>query len=174
MIDSDPIAQDAIQLTGIAKSSNAVVAETFAGPVPNTNILQILVTDRDPSAAQALATGVAQAFVNKISVLEPSTQTEGVVPQAPVRIFERAKLPTVPSGSSLVTSVVTAALVALAVAVGAVLLAEYLDITIKSPEDAESRLELPVLGIVPVLPLDERTTARRPPARGDIGLVRDA
>jgi capsular polysaccharide biosynthesis protein len=36
------------------------------------------------------------------------------------------------------------------VAVGLAFLLEYLDVTVKSPADAERRLELPVLAVVPM------------------------
>lgn len=43
------------------------------------------------------------------------------------------------------------ALVGLALAIGGVLLADYLDITVRGIEEAERRLDLPVLGAIPDL-----------------------
>jgi len=177
MIRSIPIAEDAVNRTGLPRSAASVVAQTAAIPVPQTNILLIKVNDPDPAVAQGLAIGVAEAFVAKIGQLEPGSPTsEGGLPAAPVTIFERAQLPTSPSTNSSTSNIVTAALFGLLLSTGLVLLIEYLDITVKSRDDAEYRLELPVLGIVPLLPLDPSTT--RPHAEGsrrdDLDLVRDA
>lgn len=152
MIDSIPIADDAVALTGASRSPAAVVGATQAAAIPGTNLLRITVTDPDPLTAQSLANGMAEAFESQIAEIEPGTFGEGDVPRAPARIFERAQLPTRPSTDSVTSSIVIAALVAMVAAIGLILLAEYLDLTIRSPEEAESRLELPVLGVVPLLP----------------------
>jgi capsular polysaccharide biosynthesis protein len=177
MIKSTPIASAALESTGIPRSAASVVAETTAVPVKETNILVIIVTDRDPAIAQALSIALADAFVSKISELEPGkAPAEGDLPTAPARIFERAKLPVTPQKESVLSNVIIAGLLGLLLSSGIVLLVEYLDITVKTVEDAERRLELPVLGVVPQLALDPATTLRRPPTgrRKEIGLVRDA
>jgi capsular polysaccharide biosynthesis protein len=177
MIRSAPIASAALETTGVPRSANRVVAETAAVPIKDTNILVIVVTDTDPAIAQALSIGLAEAFVAKITELEPGkAPAEGDLPTAPARIFERAKLPVAPQKESVLTNIIIAGLLGVMLSAGAVLLVEYLDVTVKSVEDAERRLELPVLGVVPQLALDPSTTLRRPPTgrRKEIGLVRDA
>jgi capsular polysaccharide biosynthesis protein len=164
MIDSAPIAQDALELTGAPRSADGVVGATTTVPGNGTNLITIEVVDADPAVAQQLATGLAQAFVDNIAELEqdPESTEEGAVPAAPARIFERAKLPTVPSSDPILPKLLIAGLAALAVSIGLVLLAEYLDLSVKSAEDAERRLELPVLGVIPVISLDPATTLRPP------------
>lgn len=177
MVDSIPIAADALDRTHQPRSAASVVAETSVIALPETNILQIKVVDADPRVAQSLSIGLAEAFVQKISQLEPGQKLgEGDLPTAPATIFERAPLPVVPEKADLLPRVFTAALFGLLFSGGLALLVEYLDITVKSVDDAERRLELPVLGIVPQLVLDPSTTLRRPPTarREEIGLVRDA
>jgi len=168
MIASASIAEDAIELTGVQRSPLSVVQATTATPIPGTNILQVEVSDADPAVAQALATGMAQAFVTKLSELEPGQPLgEGDVPRAPAQLFERALLATSPSSESPVSRLFVAALLAFAASAGLVLLADYLDLTLKSPDDAEVRLQLPVLGVVPELAIDPASTARALRARGD-------
>lgn len=177
MIKSGPIASAALESTGAPRSAAAVVNETFAFSIKDTNILVIAVADTDPAIAQTLSVGIAEAFVKKITELEPGkAPAEGDLPTAPARIFERAKLPVVPEKESILSSLIIAALLGAMLSGGAVLLVEYLDVTVKSVEDAERRLELPVLGVIPSLALDPSTTLRRSPTsrRKEIGLVRDA
>jgi capsular polysaccharide biosynthesis protein len=176
MIPSDSIATAALDRTGLSLSASGVVSRTTAAAIPNTNLIQISVTDTDPVVAQTLANGVSDAFVAKISDLEPG-QSLGVgdLPRVPARIFERAKLPVVPQKADTLSSLFVAGLLAFLVASGIVLLVEYLDITVKSADDAERRFELPVLAVVPVLKLDPSATVVVAPAtrRDDLGLVRD-
>src|SRR5436190_6417061 len=126
MIDSDPVAGDALALTGVPRSATEVVAATTTTPGNGTNLLAISVTDTDPEVAQALATGLAEAFVDNITELEKATGDEGDAPSVPARVFERAKFPTTPSSDPVGPKVLLAGLVALAAAVALVLLVEYL------------------------------------------------
>jgi capsular polysaccharide biosynthesis protein len=176
MIDSTPIADDAVAATGVSRSAASVVRAAEAAAIPGTNLLVVTVTDTDPLVAQELTNGMAEAFEAQIAEIEPGqTFGEGDVPRAPARIFERAQLPTTPTTESVTANIVIAALVALVASTGLVLLAEYLDVTVRSPEEAEARLELPVLGVVPMIP-EQGGPLRRPsaPAVGQIGLVADA
>ena len=176
MIHSEPVAQDAVELTGIQRSASSVLGQTVASPLLGTNLLVVTVTDTDPAVAQELSTGMAEAFVRKIKDLEPGKAVgEGQVPSAPATIFERAKLPTVPTQAGLVSKLFTAGLFGLVAAAGAALFVEYLDITVKTAEDAQRRLELPILGVVPLF-AENPSAALRPPRvrrRENIGLVRD-
>src|SRR5207253_9601 len=136
MIRSGPIASAAIESTGAPRSAGAVVAATFSYSIKDTNILVIGFSDTDPAVAQTLSIGIAEAFVKKITELEPGkAPAEGDLPTAPARIFERAKLPVVPKKDSILSSLIVAGLLGAMLSGGAVLLVEYLDVTVKSVED---------------------------------------
>jgi non-specific protein-tyrosine kinase len=87
---------------------------------------------------QAAAT-IAQ-FTNTIAALQQRTNS--------LQVIERARIPTSPSGASIVSTTLLGALVGAALAVGVILLIEYLDDTIRTTEDAVQTLALPVLGAV--------------------------
>lgn len=166
MIRSNAVASEALEITGLPGSPEAVVAQTAPLPIEGTNILVIRVTDSDPAVAQQLSIGMAEAFVNQITDLEPGgSVSPGDLPSAPASIFERAQLETVPQQASAMSNAITAGLVALVLAMMLTFLAEYLDITVKAADDAERRLELPVLGVIPVLPMDPSSTLRQPGRR---------
>lgn len=150
MLDSEPIADDALRATGVQRSANDVVAHTSVVPGQNTALLTIHVTDRSPDVSRALANGMAQAFVDKVQTLDSNGPTpEGTLPGLPAYIFEKAKLPTSPVSTGLTRNLGAAAVGGLLLAGGVVFLFEYLDLTIKDPGEAEDRLELPVLGVIP-------------------------
>jgi len=169
MIKSLPIADDARQATGVQRSATGVVAATTTVAVPNTQLLLISVSDPDPAVAQSLANGLADAFVSKVtSFRADQPATVGTIPEVPVYVFARAPLPTAPRSTGLTSNLILGVLFALAAAFGLVLLLEYLDITIRSVEDAERRLELPVLGGIPLIagieaPARSRLEHREPP-----------
>ena len=81
MVRTPPIASDAVQRTGVSMSPEAVVSRTLAYPQPGTNLLNIRVTDTDPEVAQALANGLADAFVNQVTQFERVKLSEGSVPE---------------------------------------------------------------------------------------------
>lgn len=87
----------------------------------------------------ALLASTSKGAVNTLTVIEPAT------------------LPRNPIGPETMITVFTAAAIGLALALGAAYLLEYLDDTIRSPEDISKVLGLPVVGIVVQEPAIEKS-----------------
>lgn len=186
-------------------------------PLPNTQLLEIAVTDTDPARTQAVANELAhqlilqsptggaddqvrQAFIkrqlddlqvkieetrvdieakqNELTNLTSARQiadaqnqiyalqskldtlranytallanTQGGAVNS-LKVIEPAVLPTSPVGPNIPMLVVTAAVIALVVAVCAVYLLAYLDNTIKSPEEIKRLTGLATLGGIPTI-----------------------
>ncbi len=68
-----------------------------------------------------------------------------------ISVFEPAELPVVPIGPQKLRNLMLAAAVGLMVGVGAAFLIEYVDDTVRTPDDVKRVLPLSVLGIVPYL-----------------------
>jgi capsular polysaccharide biosynthesis protein len=166
MLDSKPIAEDALRASGAQRSSSEVVANTDVQPSKDTQLLTVTVTDPDPAVARTLTNAIAQAFVEKVATLDAGAAPaqEGTLPGLPAYIFEKAKLPTTPVSNGLLRNSILAGLFGLLVSVGIVFLLEYLDLTVKSPSEAEARLHLPVLGVIPYDP--DQESVRMGPRRG--------
>jgi capsular polysaccharide biosynthesis protein len=147
LIASRPVASDAVNALGVPRSAAGVAAATRASVIPQTQLLIVSISDRDPAIARDLTNAVADAFVARVSELNPGK--EGAIPFAPIYVFERAELPTAPVASGNLQSLIVAGLFGFVVAAGVAFLLEYLDITLKTSSDVERRLELPVLGVVP-------------------------
>lgn len=161
MIDSRPTAAAALELTGIPRSEEGVVGATTTYAIPNTQLILVIVSDPDPAIARDLANGMATAFVSKVQQFEPTAQAaEGTVPSLPAYVFERANLPTVPQGTDLNRNLLVAGVFGAVLAAGIAFLVDYLDITVRGPADAERRLELPVLGAIPIDDLQPDATQR--------------
>lgn len=87
---------------------------------------------------QASAT-IAQ-FNDTISGLQQNTNALDLV--------ERARIPTAPTGRGVVGSTIIGAVVGMAAAFGLALFLEYLDESVRNPEDVSQVLGLPVLGAI--------------------------
>ena len=146
MIKSPQVAAGAVQTTHAPRSAAEVNAATTATVVPSTNLIRISVTDTDPAVAQVLADGVAQSFIAQVGSLEPGT---GAGTSPTVSIFAPAALPSAPRPNHEKKDMALGGLIGLIVAVGAVLLLDYLDVTVRSASDVERRLDVPVLGVIP-------------------------
>lgn len=154
MIKSDAVASAAIQAANAPRTPGQVVAATIAVVIPNTNYIALFVTDADPVVAQSLANGIAQSFVAEIQVLEPGA---GAGVSAATLVFQRAARPSVPLPTSTRSNVLLGGMLGLAAGVAVVALLNYLDVSVKQPEEIERGTGLPVLAAIPVLP---RSAAR--------------
>jgi polysaccharide biosynthesis transport protein len=159
MIKSAPIATAARQLTHAPRITGQIEAETIAAAVPDTNYIVVVVTDTDPVIAQSLANGVAAGFVAQVQTLEPGAAGAGT--PAVTSVFQQATRPTSALPTSTRPNVALGGLLGLGAGVALVALINYLDISVKSPADAERATGVPVLGTVPALP------RRAAPARLD-------
>lgn len=149
MIQSDTVASGAAARLNIDRSTSAIIAATKASPVPQTQLLQVTVTDSDPTIARDLTNAVAQTFIDAANAA-PTSNSTGVIPGGvPVTIFEGAHLPLVPLPSRLVSNVILGALFGFLLAAGATIAADAFDLTVRSVRDTERRLGLPVVGTIP-------------------------
>jgi capsular polysaccharide biosynthesis protein len=152
LLDSEVIATEAVRRTGVPRSPGGVVAATTATAVPATQVLRVSVVDPVPAVAQALATGMATAFVDRVTSFTPGTPPSvGSPPAVPVYLYQPAGLPFAPLPLGTRSRLATAGIFGLLAAVGAVLLLEHLDLSVRTVADAERRLRLPVLGAIPLV-----------------------
>lgn len=134
-------------------------------PVRDTEILAFSVQDPSPTMAAKLADAVAAAFQEQI---KSYMKVENVA------VVDPAMVPTSPIKPRKTMNVAVAVVLGFMAAVGLSFLLEYLDTSIKTPEDVTSHLGLPVLGIIPVIEAAEqaetgRGRQRSKPARKEVG-----
>jgi capsular polysaccharide biosynthesis protein len=152
MIPSPVIAEKAISKAHLNRFPGAVAASTSSIVIPGTNLIDVSVSDANKRDAVRLANGVSNAFVAQIAQYQTTgtktPTTQGQVPNEPAYVFQDAATASL-SSSGLAKKIVLGGLFGFVIAVLLVLLLDYLDVTIKSPEELERRVGLPVLGIVP-------------------------
>ena len=82
--------------------------------------------------------------------LRLSTETmQRSMPMSPARIWERAEPASAPSKPKVLLNMALAVVVGLIVGVGLAFFLEYLDTSVKTMEDVENFLQVPVLAVVP-------------------------
>lgn len=131
-------------------------------PVRDTEIIQISITDGDPARAATIADSVAASFMDQLA---------NYIKLENVRVVDRAKIPVDPIKPRPVLNTAIAGVLGGMVAIGFAFLLEYLDTTLKSTDDIEKQLGLPVLAVIPLvdLPHEARhsSTKRRTGAAAD-------
>lgn len=221
MVNREPLRQATMTALGLSWLPGYT-----ARAVPNTQLVEIAVTDTDPQRAQAVANEIAsqliklspagpsgdtaqrQAFIqeqlndleakiretqdeitskqtdlanmfsarqiadtqtqitglqSKLSTLQAnyaallSNTQQGALNS--ISVIEPAALPTVPVGPNKMATILLAAAIGLVLAVSAAYLLEYLDDTLKNPDDVQKELGLTTLGAVPQLPGGEEKLA---------------
>lgn len=111
-------------------------------PVRDTEILSFAVEDADPARAAAIANAVSDSFQGQIRSF---MKVENVA------VVDRAAIPADPIKPRKLMNVAVAVVLGGMAAVGVVFLLEYLDTTLKSPEEVSQHLGLPVLGLIPTI-----------------------
>jgi len=109
-------------------------------PVPNTEILEILVSNTSPELASSIANTMAQEFSKAVIDIKKVDS---------VSIVDRAVIPDKPVFPRKAINVLIAFILGLITSIGLILLLESMDNTVKSSEDVEKLLGIPVLGSIP-------------------------
>ena len=113
--------------------------------VKDTELIQITVKNEKPSYASQIANEIAKVFTEKVKEIYKIEN---------VQIVDEAEVPNEPSNINHKRDVAIFALIGLVVSIGYVLLLNMLDTTVKTPEDIEEGLKLPVLAVIPVYETD--------------------
>lgn len=138
---SRTVEQNVIKALELSISVAALDGMISINPVKSTEILEIQVTNTDPVLASSIANTMAQEFskavieikkVDSVSIVDTA-----VTPESPVKPNKRL-------------NVLIALVVGLMASVGLVFLLEYFDNTLKTSNDVETLLGIPVLGMIPI------------------------
>ena len=142
-----------LKLDGSAQSLSGQIQVTNA---ENSQVAQIIVQDTSAKRATEIANTTASVFkkevpkimnVDNVSVLSKATLGESASPVKPQPLL----------------NIVIAVVVGLMVGVGLSFLLEYLDNTLKTEQDIENLLELPVMGVITTIKdVPKATNVQRP------------
>jgi capsular polysaccharide biosynthesis protein len=138
---SRTVEQNVIEKLNLGLTVTELDKQVLITPVKNTEILEIQVKNTDPQLAASIANTMAAEF--SAAVIEIKKVDS-------VSIVDEAVAPAIPVKPNKMLNILIALLVGLMAAVGLAFLLEYLDNTIKTSEEAENILGIPVLGLIPL------------------------
>ncbi|MGE5328464.1 MAG: YveK family protein [Deltaproteobacteria bacterium] len=112
-----------------------------------TRIIEITIEDQSPANAVIYANKVADIFKVKAKELMKVENIE---------IIDRAIYPDKPVKPQKTRNIVITFLVGLMAGIGLAFFLEYIDNTLKTSEDVAKYLQIPIIGVIPVLEAEKR------------------
>ena len=113
---------------------NSISINSISGPV-----MRVTVTSTDPELAAKIANEVPDVFGAELKRI---AKVDGI------EVIDQASIPTWPISPNKPRNIMMAFVIGIAISIFIILLLDYLDNKVKSVEDVEKYLDLPVLGIV--------------------------
>lgn len=139
---SRTVAEDIIKKLNLDMNINDLISMISATSNADTEFITLTVTSKDP----ALAVNVANQLAKSLKTVSKTIKNQDLV-----NLVDQAVFPTSPDSPKPLLNTAIGFFLGLMVSVGLVFLLEYLDNTIKSPEDIEKYLGLSVIGSIPVM-----------------------
>lgn len=140
IIKSRVVSDQVIENLELPTSFNTFRNKVSVNLVKDTEIIKIQVTDTDPELATTIANETARVFMDSVKTI---MHVENV------QIIDKAQVPESPFSPRPLLNMAIAGVLGVMLGVFIAFLVEYLDNTIKTPEDVEKYLGLPVLGAIP-------------------------
>lgn len=140
IVNARTVSKNVVEKLGLAMKPEDLMKCISATPVTNTQMIKIKVSARSPLDAQRITNTVTEAFI-----IEAMKQ----FPSGTVKIMDPAVIPEHPSKPNKKLNVAIAFFLGLMISVGIVFLIEYMDNTIKTENDVEKYIGIPVIGVIP-------------------------
>lgn len=142
LIKSKNILRQVISNLGIHISEGALRRNITVTAVEDTELIEIIVANENATYAAKVANEIAKVFTEKVKEIYNINN---------VYIVDEAEVSNAPSNIHHTKDVMLFALIGGVVAVAYALVANMLDVTIKSPEDIEKGFGIPVIASVPLI-----------------------
>lgn len=110
--------------------------------VQDTEIIRLEVVDTNPALAAEIANETAQVFMESV---------KDIMKVENIQVIDEARVPDKPIKPRPMLNMAIAGVLGLMIGVFITFLLEFLDNTIKTPDDVERHLELPVIGTIPMV-----------------------
>lgn len=142
IIKSRGVLEDVISQLKLNLTTQQLKEKTLVKLVEGTEFITISVTDTNPKRAADIANKMAEVFRFKVV---------NIMKVDYVQILDDAIVPRLPIKPRLELNMAIAGVLGIMTSIFVVFLLEYLDNTIKTPEDTEKYLGLNIVGIIPIM-----------------------
>lgn len=140
IVQSRVVTDEVIENLNLNLSYKEFTDKVNVNLVKDTEIIKIEVTDTNPKLAAKIANETAQVFMNSVT---------DIMKIENIQVIDEAQVPEAPIKPRPKLNMAIAGVLGLMVSIFLVFLLEYIDNTIKTPEDIQRYLELPVIGTIP-------------------------
>ena len=142
IIKSETVLNEVIANLKLNISTGALKKRIKVNPVAETEIIEIKVNDTDPNLATNIANELAKVSMKNVKEIMKIDN---------VQVIDQAQIPKSPIKPNKNMNIAIAAILGFMIGIGIVFLREYLDNTIKTPNDVEKYLGLSTIGIIPFI-----------------------
>lgn len=153
LVKSKNILGQVISNLGINIDEEALRKNIQVTAVEDTELIEITVSNENPEYAAKIANETANVFKEKIA--------EEIYKINNVYIVDQATVSSQPSNINYAKNIVIFAFIGAVVAAAYVLILNMLDTTVKTQEDIESSIKLPVLASIPIYDYDMQKLKKR-------------
>ena len=141
LVQSKSVLRQVISNLGIKISEDELKNNITVTQEKDTEIIKISVTNANANTAEKVANEVAKVFTKKIQEIYKINN---------VHIVDTAEIETEPSNINHPKDVMIFTFIGIVVAAGYVLIMNMLDTTVKTAEEVEKELKIPVLATIPL------------------------
>lgn len=140
IIKSRTVLEDVIGNLKLDSEYEDLVEKITVSPVQDTQIISISVQDTNPKKARDIANEIPKVFEKEVKRITKAND---------IQVIDKAILPENPIKPNKMMNVAIAAVLGMMIGLFVVFVLEYLDNKIKTPQDVEKHLDLPILGVIP-------------------------
>lgn len=140
IIKSKSVLDEVADTLGLKGGYEEIADNINVSSVNQTQIIEASVQDTNPRRAADIANAIPKAFTKEVKRITKANS---------VKVIDKAIVPKIPIKPNKVMNVAITAVLGIMMSLFVIFLLEYLDNKIKTPQDIEKHLGLPLLGVVP-------------------------
>ena len=140
IIKSKVVLDEVAKQLKIKDGYSEIEKKLTVSPVKDTQILEISVEDYNPKRAADIANTIPKAFTKEVKRITKASNVE---------VIDKAMVPKIPVKPNKIMNIAIAGVLGFMISLFVIFLLEYMDNKIKSPQDIQKHLGLPLLGVVP-------------------------
>ena len=140
IIKSRSVIDEVIKSLKLDMSYENVSSMITVSPVKDTQIIAISVQDTDTERAADIANSIPKVFTKEVKRITKANSVE---------VIDKAIVAENPIKPNKVMNVAIAAVLGVMIGLFITFVLEYMDNKVKTPQDIEKHIDLPILGVVP-------------------------
>ncbi|MBS5858117.1 MAG: YveK family protein [Clostridia bacterium] len=145
LVKSKNVLRQVISNLGIKVNEEDLRNNITVSSVKETELIEITVSNENASYAAKIANEIAKVFTAKVGEIYNINN---------VHVVDEAEVSTEPSNINHTKDIVIFAFIGIVISVMYVLIANMLDTTVKTQEDIEKAIKIPVLANIPIYNMD--------------------